>query len=131
MDERAEMLAILGPAIDRLKEYEAARRVVEPFEVSVVDGIGFAWPTLLGFQIVIHCIGPITEDGALIRIGAASSSGELTWITPTPLFLGETEINPDCRYPAPRETDRAGAVFLTDRKILDLIAKLVGDPVSE
>jgi hypothetical protein len=131
VDERSQMLAILGPSMERLKKLETAGRVSPPSELPVVNGIGFAWPMPGETKIVIHCTGPINADGALIRVGTLSSSGELEWLTHPPLFIDGKEHNPDCRYPAPRATDNAHSMNLIYKKIFNLIAILVGDPVLE
>lgn len=127
MDERAEMLAILGPAMERLKKFEADGRVSEPSEIQVADGIGFSWPVPGDYQIVVLCFGPITDGGGLIQVAVLHPSGELERVTPPPYFRDEIEVNPDCRYPAPRPRDNTDYL---DHKILTLISRLVDDPLS-
>jgi len=127
MAEQAQLLEILGPSLVRLKELETKGRVSAPTQIEVANGIGFVWSISPEFQLVIHCIGPITEEGALIRVAISASSGGLEWIKPPPLFIYGKEVNPDCRYPAPRTRDDVAKL---DYKILNLIERLVDDPLS-
>ena len=114
------MMEILSPVLElQAKDFVSERR-----ELEVPGGIGFVWGIPPTFRLIIHCLKPITPDGATVKIGI--TSGEIVWVYPTSDSKPGT-LNPEGRYPIPIPSN---PVTLTHGKLLDVIANLVGDPLS-
>ena len=96
-----------------------------PIAMDVSDGIGFVWIVPPGFRIVVQCAGEITSEGTLIKIG--SWCGDIKWHIPPAVNDPFSPLDPIVRYPVPLHGDDGTT---THRRLLDIIAKLVGDPLS-
>lgn len=129
-EQEKMMVEILSPVLNLMKEFQEKGYVSEPRVMDVENGIGFVWIIPPGFRVAVKCVGPITRDGALVRIGISGAGFD--WVAlPTLTDLtaeGPKEVNKEGRYPSPEPDDPHGN--LSHGRLLELIAKLVGDPVS-
>ena len=125
------MTRILSPVLNLLKAIQEKGYLSGPMAMEVEDGIGFVWTIPPGFRLVVQCVGPITKvannDHARIRVGISGDG--LRWVAaPKHVTLIEGELNKEGVYPPPPNDDVFG--IYTHGRILDLIANLVGNPLS-
>jgi hypothetical protein len=124
--EYQNLVKILSPVTHFLEELGAKGYVGSPMAKEVAQGIGFVWAILpAGSRLEVHCFGPVTHEGAFIRIGIRR--GEIEWRDPPPVVRPGVDIESIVRYPAP---DANRDVAYSHGRLLDIIAKLVGDPLS-
>lgn len=121
--ERDQLLGSLRPLLDLLELYVAKGLVAAPIELEVTNGIGFAWGIPPTFRLVVHCLRSPDSGPPQVKIGI--TSGQIEWVVPPNPNSGSPNV--ECRYPAPHSV---GDGIKTHGALLDVIARLVGNPLS-